>query len=250
MILGCYQKKLGPQPAVFIHWENIRLDRPEAHPPCDVFLLYILSDDRCFIFMDGLRKDLATSSCTVTAIDDGRKKGATAGHCSPWTAGSRQKLLKRVGHDLVFTQAMASLPWPAIGPGVGLVIRLGVGYARVVWDVWGWHVQPIGIFWLCKEVRPLQAGYGCRAIATIPPLASPQKNLAFKEIRPERRGVVAGQSLPYLRFRARKRNNVDDVHETPRCQNIANTLVFLMSPVTPCPGLGKTYEDIKISMWA
>ena len=68
------KKKLGPQPAVFIHWENSRLDRPEAHPPCAVFLLYILSDGRCFIFMDGLRKDLARSSCTVTAIDDGRKK--------------------------------------------------------------------------------------------------------------------------------------------------------------------------------
>ena len=77
------------------------------------FLSYILSDGRCFIFMDGLRKDWARSICTVTAIDDGRKKGATAGHCSPWTAGSRQKLLKRVGHDLAFTRAMASLPWPA-----------------------------------------------------------------------------------------------------------------------------------------
>ena len=87
--------------------------------------------------MDGLRKDLARSSCTVTAIDDGRKKGATAGHCSPWTAGSRQKLLKRVGHDLVFTQAMASLPWPA-RPWCGIVYSLRVGYARVVWDVRGW----------------------------------------------------------------------------------------------------------------
>ena len=169
------KKKLGPQPAVFIHWENSRLDRPEAHPPCAVFLLYILSDGRCFIFMDGLRKDLARSSCTVTAIDDGRKKGATAGHCSPWTAGSRQKLLKRVGHDLVFTQAMASLPWPA-RPWCGIVYSPwggicegGVGCTGVVWDV-----QPIGFFWLCKEVRPLQAGYGCRAIATIPPLLSPQ----------------------------------------------------------------------------
>ena len=69
-------------------------------------------------------------------------------------------------------------PWPAfhgqLGPGVELFIRLGVGCAGVVWDV-----QPIGIFWLCKEVRPLQAGYGCRAIATIPPLASPQKRLGI-----------------------------------------------------------------------
>ena len=126
-------------------------------------------------------------------------------------------------------------PWPA-RPWCGIVYSPwggicegGVGCTGVVWDV-----QPIGFFWLCKEVRPLQAGYGCRAIATIPPLASPQKSLAFKEIRPERRGVVAGRSLPYLRFRARKRNNVDDVHETPRFQNIANTLVFLMFPVTPC----------------
>ena len=145
MIFGCYQKKPGPQPAVFIHWENSRLDRPEAHPPCAVFLLYILSDGRCFIFMDGLRKDLARSSCTVTAIDDGRKKGATAGHCSPWTAGSRQKLLQRVGHDLVFTQAMASLPWPA-RPWCGIVYSPwggicegGVGCTGVVWDA-----QPIG----------------------------------------------------------------------------------------------------------
>ena len=89
--------------------------------------------------MDGLRKDLARSSCTVTAIDDGRKKGATAGHCSPWTACSRQKLLKRVGHDLVFTQAMASLPWPA-RPWCGIVYLPwdgmygdGVGCTGVVW---------------------------------------------------------------------------------------------------------------------
>ena len=229
------KKKLGTQPAVFIHWENSRLDRPEAHPPCAVFLLYILSDGRCFIFMDGLRKDLARSSCTVTAIDDGRKKGATAGHCSPWTAGSRQKLLKRVGHDLVFTQAMASLPWPA-RPWCGIVYSLRVGYARVVWDVRGWYGMYSRLefsgyvrkYALCR--RGMVAGRS-------PPylrLRVHKKNLAFKEIRPERRGVVAGRSLPYLRFRARRRNNVDDVHETPRFQNIANTLVFLMFPVTPC----------------
>ena len=140
------KKKLGPQPAVFIHWENSRLDRLEAHPPCAVFLLYILSDGRCFIFMDGLRKDLARSSCTVTAIDDGRKKGATAGHCSPWTAGSRQKLLKRVGHGLVFTQAMASLLWSATHSictrqwmtymkKVKRMCGGGVGCTGVVWDV-------------------------------------------------------------------------------------------------------------------
>ena len=156
---------------MFIHWENSRLDRPEAHPPCAVFLLYILSDGRCFIFMDGLRKDLARSSCTVTAIDDGRKKGATAGHCSPWTAGSRQKLLKRVGHDLVLPR-----PWPAfhgqLGPGVGLFIRLGVGYARVVWDVRGWY----GMY-----SRLDFSGY-VRKYALC------------------RRGMVAGRSPPYLRF--------------------------------------------------
>ena len=44
----------------------------------------------------------------------------------------------------------------------------GVGCRVCVWDV-----QPIEIFWLCKEVRPFEAGCGGRAIATIPPLASP-----------------------------------------------------------------------------
>ena len=131
-------------------------------------------------------------------------------------------------------------PWPAfhgqLGPGVGLFIRLGVGYARVVWDVRGWcgmysRLEFSGYvrkYALCR--RGMVAGRS-------PPylrLRVHKKNLAFKEIRPERRGVVAGRSLPYLRFRARKRNNVDDVHETPRFQNIANTLVFLMFPVTPC----------------
>ena len=75
------------------------------------------------------------------------KKGATAGQCSPWTAGSRQKLLKRVGHDLIFTQAMASLPWPArpwcgivYSPWGGICEGGVVGCTGVVWDV-----QPIGI---------------------------------------------------------------------------------------------------------
>ena len=131
-------------------------------------------------------------------------------------------------------------PWPAfhgqLGPGVGLFIRLGVGYARVVWDVRGWYGMYSRLdfsgyvrkYALCR--RGMVAGRS-------PPylrLRVHKKSLAFKEIRPERRGVVAGRSLPYLRFRARKRNNVDDVHETPRSQNIANTLVFLMFPVTPC----------------
>ena len=101
-------------------------------------------------------------------------------------------------------------PWPAfhgqLGPGVGLFIRLGVGYARVVWDVRGWY----GMY-----SRLEFSGY-VRKYALC------------------RRGMVAGRSPPYLRFRAHKRNNVDDVHETPRFQNIANTLVFLMFPVTPC----------------
>ena len=120
-------------------------------------------------------------------------------------------------------------PWPAfhgqLGPGVGLFIRLGVGDARVVWDVRGWYGMYSRLefsgyvrkYALCR--RGMLAGRS-------PPylrLRVHKKNLAFKEIRPERRGVVAGRSLPYLRFRARRRNNVDDVHETPRYQNIANT---------------------------
>jgi len=131
------KKKLGPQPAVFIHWENSRLDRPEAHPPCAVFLLYILSDGTCFIFMDGMRKDLARSSCTVTAIDDGRKKEPRSAivHHGP------QAQDKSCSRGLVMTWFLPR-PWPAfhgqLGPGVGLFIRLGVGCAGVVWDVRGW----------------------------------------------------------------------------------------------------------------
>ena len=167
--------------------------------------------------------------------DDGKKRGATAGHCSPW----RQAQDKSCSRGLVMTWFLPR-PWPAfhgqLGPGVGLFIRLGVGYARVVWDVRGWYGMYSRLefsgyvrkYALCR--RGMVAGRS-------PPylrLRFHKKSLASKEIRPERRGVVAGRSLPYLRFRARKRNNVDDVHETPRFQNIANTLVFLMFPVTPC----------------
>ena len=167
-----------------------------------------------------------------------KKRGATAGHCSPW----RQAQDKSCSRGLVMIWFSPG-PWPAfhgqLSLGAGLLICPSEGCAGVVWDVRGW-------------CRMYGGGVGCTAdwnslveyallrrgmvAGRSPPylrLRVQKKGLAFKEIRPERRGVVAGRSLPYLRFRTRKRNNVDDVHETPRFQNIANTLVFLMFPGTP-----------------
>ena len=130
--------------------------------------------------------------------DDGKKERSHSRALFTMETGSRQKLLKRVGHDLVFTQA--SLPWPA-GPWYGIVYspwggicEAGVGCTGVVWDV-----QPIGIFWLCKEVRPLQAGYGCRAIATILPFASPQKK-TWHLRKYAQRGEVRWQGDRYHTF--------------------------------------------------
>ena len=72
-------------------------------------------------------------------------------------------------------------PWPAfhgqLGPGVGLFIRLGVGYARVVWDVRGWY----GMY-----SRLDFSGY-VRKYALC------------------RRGMVAGRSPLYLRLRVHKK---------------------------------------------
>ena len=117
-----------------------------------------------------------------------------------------------------------------------MFIRLGVGYARVVLDVRGWY----GMY-----SRLEFSGY-VRKYALC------------------RRGMVAGRSPPYLRLRVHKkawhlRKYVQrggvwwqgdryhtfafepakgtmwmTYHETPRFENIANTLVFLMFPVTPC----------------
>ena len=141
--------------------------------------------------------------------DDGKKRGATAGHCSPWR-GSRQKLFKRVGHDLVFARAMASLPWPA---------KPWCGITRVVWDVRVWCRMYGGGVGCTADwnslVKCALLRRGMVAGRSPPYLRLRVHNFfwVFKETRPERRGVVAGQSPPYLRFRTHKRNNVDDVHE-------------------------------------